>query len=39
MYWERSKHLLCRPWEVWEGMRQVVAAERAQANASSREKG
>jgi len=26
---ERSKHLLCHPWEVWEGMREVVAEERA----------
>eukprot|EP00935_MAST-01C_sp_MAST-1C-sp1_P000743 g743.t1 len=26
---ERSKHLLCHPWEVWEGMQQVVAEERA----------
>ncbi len=30
--WERSKHLLCHPWEVWEGMQQVVAAERAKVN-------
>ena len=25
--WERSKHLLCHPWEVWVGMQQVIAAE------------
>ncbi len=34
--WERSKHLLCHPWEVWEGMQQVVADERAKANTSSK---
>ena len=26
---ERSKHLLCHPWEVWEGMTETVARERA----------
>ena len=26
---ERSKHLLCHPWEVWSGMREVVAENRA----------
>jgi len=30
---ERSKHLLCNPWEVWPGMREVVAEERAKEGA------
>eukprot|EP00411_Alexandrium_monilatum_P074711 CAMPEP_0175559442 /NCGR_PEP_ID=MMETSP0096-20121207/36404_1 /TAXON_ID=311494 /ORGANISM="Alexandrium monilatum, Strain CCMP3105" /LENGTH=440 /DNA_ID=CAMNT_0016862645 /DNA_START=1 /DNA_END=1324 /DNA_ORIENTATION=+ len=31
---ERSKHLLCHPWEVWVGMRDVVAEERAKETTS-----
>lgn len=26
---ERSKHLLCHPWEIWQGMQEIVAEERA----------
>ena len=33
--WERSKHAMCNTWDEWEGMREIVAEERAkQAQAS-----
>merc|ERR1711879_541947 len=32
---ERSKHLLCHPWAVWEGMQDVVRDERVKEAASS----
>eukprot|EP00747_Dinoflagellata_sp_TGD_P097179 gnl/TRDRNA2_/TRDRNA2_167054_c0_seq1.p1 gnl/TRDRNA2_/TRDRNA2_167054_c0~~gnl/TRDRNA2_/TRDRNA2_167054_c0_seq1.p1 ORF type:complete len:375 (-),score=59.09 gnl/TRDRNA2_/TRDRNA2_167054_c0_seq1:92-1216(-) len=32
---ERSKHLLCHPWEVWEGMQEVVREERAKEQVTS----
>ena len=28
----RSKHLLCHPWEVWDGMQSVVAEEQGKGH-------
>ncbi len=33
--WERSKHAMCNMWHEWDGMRDVVAEERANGAGSA----
>jgi len=33
--WERSKYAMCNMWDEWDGMQEVVAAQRAKEAASS----
>ena len=33
---ERSKHLLCNPWEVWAGLQEIVAEEEAKEHVTAK---